>query len=62
MSYLGSFDESAVGDEIFPSGPERYRGFQVYCQDVMRDESLVFTPNEPELIAVQQARWSERTS
>lgn len=51
MSYFSDFTESNVLDDVFASRPERYKGFQTYCQDVMRGDSSELTPNERELIA-----------
>lgn len=51
MSYFSYFTESNVLDDVFASRAERYKGFQTYCQDVMRGDSSELTPNERELIA-----------
>lgn len=51
MSYFSYFSDTTVLDDVFASRPERYKGFQAYCQDVMRGESSELTANERELIA-----------
>lgn len=51
MSYFSNYSDTSVLDDVFAGRPQRYQGFQTYCQEVMRGESSELTPNERELIA-----------